>query len=462
MDRLIVLCVGLACFLIVCCGNVSAADAPPNKRPYKEKGADVKTYTAGVDEVLKKNNSKARRNPSDDKMVNAITEYEYTDGELYQVYTAPLFVTDIILQIGEVMTASPKIGDAVRWILTTATSGSGSGKKTHIQIKPKKGGLNTTLSVYTNRRAYRLELHSSEGNAYMAELKWVYGDEERDQQPIYNNSSTEVDPKSLNHGYTIEPVGEAPHWLPVAAFDDGQKYYIQFPATIKARDELPALFVARDGKTEIVNSRFDHGFYIADHLIDHAVLKYGSDQVDIYSSRTNIKKQKAVSFGNGSESSDVKYGISMGMGLMTIDDPDRSTDDAFAPQLTVAANVPFKMGSLLLALSYSQFDLPYSPINLGQKVSNYQIGALFQKSVLIPGVWVGLGAGFNQYNATERYLVDGVGFVVKRFKDNSDNNLNVLVNAGYKYHQHRFDVKFDFPYSEGIKGVSLRYFYFFD
>ena len=46
-------------------------------------------------------NAAARIEPIRDGFVNAVQSYPYTEGALYQVYTAPGHVTDIVLQEGE-------------------------------------------------------------------------------------------------------------------------------------------------------------------------------------------------------------------------------------------------------------------------------------------------------------------------------------------------------------------------
>ena len=74
-------------------------------------------------------NAAARVQPTRDGYVNAIQQYPWTEGALYQVYTAPGQVTDIALQEGEQLVGAGPVaaGDTVRWIIGDTVSGSGSG-----------------------------------------------------------------------------------------------------------------------------------------------------------------------------------------------------------------------------------------------------------------------------------------------------------------------------------------------
>ena len=73
-------------------------------------------------------NAAARVQPVRDGFLNAIQQYPWTDGALYQVYTAPGQVTDIALQEGEALVGPGPVaaGDTVRWIIGDTISGSGA------------------------------------------------------------------------------------------------------------------------------------------------------------------------------------------------------------------------------------------------------------------------------------------------------------------------------------------------
>src|ERR1700722_1619676 len=69
-------------------------------------------------------NAAAKVDPKRDGYINAIQVYPYSDGALYQVYVAPVHVTDIILQPGEVL-KSVAAGDTVPWEIGPTESGEG-------------------------------------------------------------------------------------------------------------------------------------------------------------------------------------------------------------------------------------------------------------------------------------------------------------------------------------------------
>src|SRR3546814_6875971 len=66
--------------------------------------------------------------------------YPFTQGALYQVYTAVGQITDIALQPGEQLVGSGPVaaGDTVRWIIGDTESGSGATRQIHILVKPTR------------------------------------------------------------------------------------------------------------------------------------------------------------------------------------------------------------------------------------------------------------------------------------------------------------------------------------
>jgi type IV secretory pathway VirB9-like protein len=94
-------------------------------------------------------NQAARLQPSRHGYINAIQVYPWTQGALYQVYTAPGQVTDIALQPGESLVGPGPIaaGDTVRWILGDTESGTGATRRVHILVKP------TRPATRANRRS---------------------------------------------------------------------------------------------------------------------------------------------------------------------------------------------------------------------------------------------------------------------------------------------------------------------
>jgi type IV secretion system protein VirB9 len=228
-------------------------------------------------------NAAARIEPGRGGFINAIQQYPWTDGALYQVYTAPGQVTDIALQEGEQLTGPGPVaaGDTVRWIIGDTTSGSGATQRVHILVKPTAKDLVTNLVINTDRRTYHLELRATP-ETYLASISWTYPQDElialRGQSAAATAASgatvaSGIDVAALNFRYAI--TGDAPPWRPVRAFDDGRQVFIEFPAGI-GQGEMPPLFViGAAGGGELVNYRVSGRHMIVDRLFAAAELKMG-------------------------------------------------------------------------------------------------------------------------------------------------------------------------------------------
>src|SRR3546814_4806476 len=84
---------------------------------------------------------------------------------------------DVALQPGEELVAV-SAGDTVRWVVGDTTSGTGERQQVHVLVKPVAPDLRTNLVITTDRRAYHLELESTEekiGRASGRERVWKYG-----------------------------------------------------------------------------------------------------------------------------------------------------------------------------------------------------------------------------------------------------------------------------------------------
>src|SRR3546814_8274863 len=68
-------------------------------------------------------NRAATLEPQAQGFVNAVQVFPFSDGTIYQVYTAPGAVTDIALQPSENL-VSVAAGDTVRWVIGDTTSGT--------------------------------------------------------------------------------------------------------------------------------------------------------------------------------------------------------------------------------------------------------------------------------------------------------------------------------------------------
>jgi type IV secretion system protein VirB9 len=242
---------------------------PNNKPPYR---------------IIEAANAAATYKPDHYGYFNAIMQYDYAEGALYQIFCAPFKLTDIQLQPGEELLGKPGIGDPVRWKAGSSTSYKNGQKIQHLYIKPTRPDLNTTLILTTNRRTYHIELHSYK-KTYMSAVSWIYAQDELD---LYSAQAEEirrenemiqtssVDISHANFNYTIEVDEGSPVWKPVRVFDNGKKTYIQFPDAL-ASSEAPALYVLKHGDLQMVNYRVKENYYIVDRLFNQAELRIAQE-----------------------------------------------------------------------------------------------------------------------------------------------------------------------------------------
>ena len=226
-------------------------------------------------------NTLARIEPEHAGWLNAIQQYPYADGALYQIYTAPGQVTDIALEEGEELVGPGPVaaGDTVRWIIGDTVSGTGTAKRVHILVKPTRADLVTNLVINSDRRTYHVELRATPAT-YMAAVSWVYP---QDQLIALRTASAAaakaapvasgIDPAQLDFRYRI--TGDNPAWRPVRVFDDGRQTYIEFPETVTTTDMPPLFVLGTDDKVELVNYRVQRRYMIVDRLFAAAELRLG-------------------------------------------------------------------------------------------------------------------------------------------------------------------------------------------
>ncbi|MCX5512886.1 P-type conjugative transfer protein TrbG [Kaistia algarum] len=230
-------------------------------------------------------NAAARIQPVRDGFINSMQVYPFTQGALYQVYTAVGQITDIALQPGETLVGSGPVaaGDTVRWIIGDTESGTGAARQVHILVKPTRTDLMTNLVINTNLRTYHMELRSTE-RTYMASVSWQYPQDQlialrrqnaeaQATQPVASG----VDLSRVNFRYEVS--GDRAPWRPLRAFDDGRQVFIAFPRGI-GQGEMPPLFVVGpEGNTsELVNYRVRGNYMIVDRLFAAAELRFGTER----------------------------------------------------------------------------------------------------------------------------------------------------------------------------------------
>lgn len=227
-------------------------------------------------------NEAAKVEPTAAGYINAMQVYPYTQGALYQLYTAPENVSNIALQPGEEIVAV-SAGDTVRWVIGDTMSGSGDTARAHVLVKPIATDLRTNLVITTDRRAYHLELTSTP-ETYMASVSWHYPHDELLALTRRNATAEEAADRVIDTGLHIDKLrfryavsGDTPPWRPVRVFDDTNKVYIQFPARLDQGEAPPLFVVGPDGENQLVNYRVRGRYYIVDRLFAAAELRLGED-----------------------------------------------------------------------------------------------------------------------------------------------------------------------------------------
>lgn len=243
---------------------------PPAWKP-SHGGAAANSPTARVANA----NAAARVEPRREGYYNAIQIYPWSEGALYQVYTAPGQITDIALEPGESLTGAGPIaaGDTARWIIGDTESGSGVTRRVHVLVKPTRPDITTNLIITTDRRSYMIELRAG-ANPYMPAVAWAYPQPPASQRQAA--PATPVIPAAAARNYRYALSGDNPPWRPTAVYDDGRRVYVEFPRGI-VQGEMPPLFViGSEGELQIANSRIYRNILIVDRLFGAAELRLGS------------------------------------------------------------------------------------------------------------------------------------------------------------------------------------------
>ena len=293
----------LACFMVTPCLAAAAAHAAPADSLVAQQPAEIvavpvllplpgqlkplprtRTEAAPSDprERVTRANAAARVQPERSAWLNAIQQYAWADGALYQVYAAPGQVTDIVLQEGEELVGPGPVaaGDTVRWIIGDTVSGVGATKRVHILVKPTRPDLRTNIVINTDRRTYHLELRATPAT-YMASVSWTYPQDQLIALRAANGEAARampvaggIAPAALDFRYRID--GDRPAWRPVRAFDDGQQVFIEFPDGIGTTDMPPLFLLGSDGNAELVNYRVQGRYMVVDRLFGIAELRLGT------------------------------------------------------------------------------------------------------------------------------------------------------------------------------------------
>lgn len=255
------------------------APDPDGDKP-DENQPDIRPPAMRVEDA----NKAATQEPTRYGYRNATQIYPFTEGALYRLYAAPGQVSDIALQPGEKLTAV-SAGDTVRWVIGDTVSGSGEDQRVHVLVKLFAPQLTTNLVIATDRRAYHLQLESTEKTA-MAAISWIYAQDRLIAPGRHNAAAGATRPATGLPAFNLaldtirfryEVTGGDPPWKPLRAFDDGHKVYIAFPRRIDQGEAPPLFILGADGGDQLVNYRMHGNYYIVDRLFAAAELRLGTE-----------------------------------------------------------------------------------------------------------------------------------------------------------------------------------------
>jgi P-type conjugative transfer protein TrbG len=217
------------------------------------------------------------------------------------IVCAPLHVCDVALQPGEQVN-SVNVGDNVRWSIEPALTGSGADEVQHVIIKPREVGLETSLVVATNRRAYYLRLRSHR-TRYMPQVAFSYPEDSavkfdllkaRQQREIKEKTIPQTHDYLPKLSFDYDVSGQAA-WKPVRVYNDGARTVIEMPPSI-AQTEAPILLLVRkegglftEAEEVLVNYSLQGHRYIVDTIFEKAVLVAG---VGSNQDRVTIQRRK--------------------------------------------------------------------------------------------------------------------------------------------------------------------------
>jgi P-type conjugative transfer protein TrbG len=213
--------------------------------------------------------------------------YAYGHG-VPTVVCAVLQVCELDLELGEVPAKDALDLADNRFAVAEREAGSGPTGFTYLVLKPKEAGLDTTMTIGTNKRSYYVRLVSTE-HEHMARVAFSYPEEEAarkaalaaaaeaERQRIAKASEVKAEtaPPVHNWDYIVKLHGKDAEYLrPLHISDDGVHTHIVLSDAARHRG-LPVIQL-RDARGPIpANIRWDENELIVDAIFEHACLLEG-------------------------------------------------------------------------------------------------------------------------------------------------------------------------------------------
>jgi type IV secretion system protein TrbG len=202
------------------------------------------------------------------------------------IVCAPIHLCDLELQAGETVQGAPHVGDAVRWKISPAVSGSDAQRVTHLIIKPTEPGLDTNLFIPTDRHTYHIRLVSS-SSRFISSVGFYYPGE--DQQAWTQAGKTgksggttdagsdmpSVAVNRLNFNYKVKIVKGKPRFRPLRAMDDGYHTYISMNEDLPQLEAPVLIGISSNGVEQMINYRLKGNIYVIDGTLAKLALISG-------------------------------------------------------------------------------------------------------------------------------------------------------------------------------------------
>lgn len=216
--------------------------------------------------------------------------YAYGQG-VPTVVCAVLQVCELDLEPGEEITKEALDWGDDRFHVTPRTVGSGASEFTYLVMKPIEPGLDTTMTIGTNKRPYYVRLVST-NHEHMARVAFSYPDEElkklkteedakaaeaRRQQQVEAErlAKLSTDKPLRNWNYQIKLHGRDSSYLrPQQIADDGIHTHITLSEEARHRG-LPVVEVSDARGAIPANARWDGNELVIDAVFEHACLVEG-------------------------------------------------------------------------------------------------------------------------------------------------------------------------------------------
>jgi len=220
--------------------------------------------------------------------------YPYSPNTRPVISCQPVRQCIVQLEEGEKL-FSVNLGDSVHWQQSSFVAGEGEHASVSLSIRPTVEEIATDLVISTNKRTYNIGLVSKE-SAKPAVLRFYYPEETARETVRLANlaqqqaasmgphvisemkggasmaGGTKLDVNKLSFNYSL--TGSNVLWRPTRVFDDSNKTFIQLP-NVTSRVDLPVLYLATQGKMQLVNYRYDAPYLIVDGLFNKAWLVTG-------------------------------------------------------------------------------------------------------------------------------------------------------------------------------------------